>query len=189
MTTAERIWITPQAHSRLQAELNELRRRLDRSGSSDIRSHGEDAAAERSAIHARIRRIHDLLRHAVVGETPPDDGVAEPGMVLTVRYEETGDTETFLFAVRDAEDGATEVYSTHSPLGTAILGARPGQQRTYRVPSGATVRVTLLNAVPYGRHEAHHWQPPSHPGGSGAESEPAPPPHPMAQSQHARSTR
>lgn len=166
MTTTERIWITPQAHSRLRAELNELRTRLDGPGSTQIGSRAEDGGVERSAVHARIRRIHDLLRHAVVGEVPPDDGVAEPGMVLTVRYDDTGDTETFLLAVRDAEHGDTEVYSTDSPLGTAILGASPGQQRTYAVPSGATVRVTLLNAVPYG-HEPDHETPQSQLAGSG----------------------
>lgn len=153
MTITERMWITPQAHRRLQAELDELRTRRDRPDSTDVGSSADDGGVVRSAVHARIRRIHDLLRHAVVGETPPDDGVAEPGMVLTVRYDDSGDTETFLLAVREAEDGAMEVYSTHSPLGTAIVGARRGQQRTYRVPSGATVQVTLLNAVPYGLHE------------------------------------
>ncbi|WP_435832787.1 hypothetical protein [Nocardia vinacea] len=32
----------------------------------------------------------------------------------------------------------------------AIDGARPGERRTYRAPSGATMTVTLLHAVPYG---------------------------------------
>jgi transcription elongation factor GreA len=156
MTSTERIWITPQAHSRLHAELNELRTHRDVLGSAGLGNTTEDGGVERAAVRARIRRIHDVLRHAVVGETPPDDGVAEPGMVLTVRYDDTGDTETFLLAVRDVEDGAIEVYSTQSPLGHAMVGARPGQQRTYRIPSGATVAVTLLDAVPYGgRDEAH----------------------------------
>lgn len=152
MTSTERIWITPQAHSRLHAQLAELRRLRDSIVSPVARSGRDEARVARAALHNRVQRLHELLRCAVVGETPPDDGVAEPGMVLTVRYDATGDTETFLLAVREAEDGAMEAYSMHSPLGSAILGARPGQSRTYRVPSGATVRVTLLNAVPYGLH-------------------------------------
>jgi transcription elongation factor GreA len=39
-----------------------------------------------------------------------------------------------------------------SPLGRAIAGARPGEQRTYSIPSGANLPVTLLKAVPYGMH-------------------------------------
>ena len=70
-----------------------------------------------SARQARIRQIHDLLTNAVVGEDPPDDGIAEPGMVLTVRYDDTGETETFLLGVRGAEDADIDVYSMQSPLG------------------------------------------------------------------------
>jgi hypothetical protein len=91
-----------------------------------------------------------MLANAIVGEDPPDDGVAEPGMVLTVRYDDTGDTETFLLGVRGAEDADIEVYSAQSPLGSAIVGARPGEQRTYSIPSKDNVAVTLLDAVPHG---------------------------------------
>ena len=88
----------------------------------------------------------------MVGEDPPDDGIAEPGMVLTVRYDDTGEIETFLLGVRGAEDADIDVYSMQSPLGSAIAGARPGEQRTYSIPSGANLPVTLLKAVPYGMH-------------------------------------
>lgn len=87
----------------------------------------------------------------MVGETPPDDGIAEPGMVLTVRFDDARETLTFLLGVREATDGL-QVYSPDSPLGTALYGAREREQRTFTVPNGATVRVTLLRAVPYGRH-------------------------------------
>ena len=90
--------------------------------------------------------------NAVVGEDPPDDGLAEPGMVVTIRYDDTGDTETFLLGVRGAEYGDMEVYSVQSPLGAAIVGARPGERRSYESPSGRRLNVTLLKAVPYGIH-------------------------------------
>ena len=106
--------------------------------------------AAHRARQARIGHIHDMLANAIVGEDPPDDGIAEPGMVLTVRYDDTGDTETFLLGVRGVEDADIDVYSMQSPLGSAIVGARPGEQRTYPIPSGANLPVTLLKAVPYG---------------------------------------
>ena len=68
-----------------------------------------------------------------------DDGVAEPGMVLTVRYDDTGEIETFLLGVRGVEDADIDVYSMQSPLGSAIAGARVGEQRTYSIPSGANL--------------------------------------------------
>ncbi|MGV0743043.1 GreA/GreB family elongation factor [Mycolicibacterium sp. XJ870] len=148
MTTMQRVWMSPQAHDRLQDELSALRELLTSEAAEDS---DENQVAIQRARQARIQHIHDLLLNAVVGEDPPDDGVAEPGMVLTVRYE-TGDTETFLLGVRGAEYGDIEVYSVHSPLGAAIVGARPGEQRDYQVPSGALVPVTLVSAVPFGLH-------------------------------------
>jgi transcription elongation factor GreA len=114
----------------------------------------DNATAVHRAWQARIQQIHDLLVNAVVGEDPPDDGIAEPGMVLTIRYDDTGDIETFLLGVRGAEYGDIEVYSNQSPLGAAIEGARPGDSRTYTLPSGTALTVTLLEAVPYGLHMA-----------------------------------
>lgn len=146
MADPQRVWMTPQAHDRLEAELAELQ---------EPGAVTEDLD-EQQARQARIHQIHELLANAVVGEDPPDDGVAEPGMVLTVRYDDGGDTETFLLGVRADDQRDMEVYSTQSPLGKAITGARRGEQRSYQVPSGATVSVTLVDAVPYGRHQTQH---------------------------------
>ncbi|MDH6196517.1 transcription elongation factor GreA [Mycobacterium frederiksbergense] len=150
MTTSQRIWMSPQAHERLQDELTTLRELIATEAAEDS---DENQVAIQRARQARIQHIHDILLYAVVGENPADDGVAEPGMVLTVRYDQSGDTETFLLGVRGAEYGDLEVYSMNSPLGEAIIGARPGEQRHYSVPSGAAVPVTLLSAVPFGMHE------------------------------------
>ncbi|KUI34322.1 transcription elongation factor GreAB [Mycobacterium sp. IS-1496] len=149
MTTAQRIWMTPVAYRRLQDELTELRTLISTEAADDGE---ENTVAVQRARQARIQQIHDLLLNAVVGEDPPDDGVAEPGMVLTVRFDQTGDQETFLLGVRGAEYGDLEVYSVNSPLGEALIGARAGDRRTYEVPSGASVPVTLLKAVPFGMH-------------------------------------
>lgn len=140
MTDSQGVWMTQQAHDRLEAELAELRTAPE-----------PDDLDERQARQARVHQIHDLLANAVVGQDPPNDGVAEPGMVLTVRYGDDDDTETFLLGIRD-DHGELEVYSSQSPLGKAITGARPGERRSYQVPSGATVSVTLVAAVPYGMH-------------------------------------
>lgn len=148
-STTPRVWLSPQAHHRLRDELAALLASPRTSEEND--DHGFTSRRDREV---RIRQINDLLTHAVVGEDPPDDGVAEPGMVLTVRYDDADDTETFLLGARAAEHGDIEVYSPDSPLGTALTGARRGERRTYRVPDGSTIGVTLLDAVPYGRHPA-----------------------------------
>ncbi|HTM84208.1 MAG TPA: transcription elongation factor GreA, partial [Mycobacterium sp.] len=83
--------MTRSAHDRLQAELTEL-----------VETHDEDdlvALDHLQARRTRIAQIRDLLSHAIVGEDPPDDGIAEPGMVLTVRFDDTKETETFLLGI------------------------------------------------------------------------------------------
>lgn len=151
MTTAQPIWMTPLANSRLRDELKTLNNLM---ASDAVDDDQENSVAVQRARRTRVQQIHDLLLNAVVGEDPPDDGVAEPGMVLTVRFEHTGDIETFLLGVRGAEYGDLEVYTVNSPLGAALVGAHPGEHRHYTLPNGVSMPVTLLNSVPYGLHRA-----------------------------------
>ncbi len=152
MTSTERLWMTREAHTRLETELATLRSHPSIEVPEDFMDYDDNRVARPAARRARIRQIQDLLTNAVVGEDPADDGIAEPGMVLTVRYDDTGEIETFLLGVRGAEDAGIDVYSMQSPLGRAIAGARTGEQRTYSIPSGANLPVTLLKAVPHGMH-------------------------------------
>ncbi len=144
------VWLSPQARVRLEAELAELLafRAVDGHGVD----HDDEVISAWLDRKARIREIHELLSTATTGSPPPDDGVVEPGMVVTVRYEDTGESETFLLGVRGAESADIEVYSPDSPLGQALLGATPGEHRGYRLPNGGQQRVTLDAAVPLDRY-------------------------------------
>lgn len=150
-TVTERhpVWLTREASDRLRNELAQLR-----SPEGVVEGDPDDLLRQRRR-QQRIRELEERLHHAVVGEAPPDDGIAEPGMVLTVRFDGEQETETFLLGMRDGGgQDELEVYSPDSPLGTALIGARQGERRSYVVRSGATVRVTLVRAVPFGRHRA-----------------------------------
>ncbi|MGN7781028.1 GreA/GreB family elongation factor [Mycolicibacterium sp. 22603] len=155
-TAATPVWLTPEAHARLLEELEVLRTwSITGVDGDDSDAADSNAVAVRRAQQGRIQQIHDMLAAAVVGEDPPNDGVAELGMVLTVRFEDgsaTPETETFLLGVRGADYGDIEVYSVNSPLGEAICGARSGERREYRLPTGQLQAVTLVSAVPYGMH-------------------------------------
>ena len=102
---------------------------------------------------ARIRQLEDILRRAKVGETPPDDGVVEPGMAVTVRFDGGNEDESFLLGSREllALDSSVDVdvYSPQSPLGAALLGKRPGERATYRAPNGREVSVEIVDAKPF----------------------------------------
>lgn len=154
--TIQRIRMTQQDYTRLHDELAELRSPRSTEVPEDLMT--DDAKL--LARQARIREIEDLLTNAVVvGEEAVFDPVAAPGMVLTVRYDATGNTETFLLGRPGAEGAAIKVYSMASPLGRAIAGARPGEQRAYSIPDETEVLVTLLRAVPYEMHVAKSSRP------------------------------
>ncbi len=152
-------WLTQEAFDRLKGELDAL---IDgrmaiaaeinaRREEGDLRENGGYHAAkeEQGKQEARIRQLTELLRSAQVGDAPMEAGVAGPGMVVTVRFEDEDETESFLIGSREEEGGDLEVYSAQSPLGKALTGEHEGANCEYETPTGKRMRVTLLSAKPY----------------------------------------
>jgi transcription elongation factor GreA len=124
----------------------------DRREEGDLRENGGYHAAreEQGKQEGRILQLTHMLRDARVGEAPTSDGTAGPGMVVTVRFSDDEDTETFLIGSREVSDSTDlEVYSAQSPLGRALTGAKEGDTVSYNTPTGKTLSVTLISAKPY----------------------------------------
>jgi transcription elongation factor GreA len=161
MTGTVVTWLTQEAHDRLQHELDQLVAQRPviaaeinaRREEGDLKENGGYHAArdEQGKQEARIRQIQELLRTAQVGVPPADDGVVEPGMVVTISYDgDDEDQETFLLGSREeGVHGSLQVYSPQSPLGQAILGATRGESREYTLPNGRTQKVSVLDAKPF----------------------------------------
>ena len=158
------VWLTQEAYDKLQAELENLKGPIRQEIVSRISAAREEGdLSENGGYHAaredqgknegRIRQLEAMLERAKVGETPPDDGVVEPGMKVTYKFVDDDDeeAETFLLGAREMEDVANgiKVYSPQSPLGTAINGASKGDTVSYEAPNGKTLEVVILDAVPY----------------------------------------
>ena len=72
------------------------------------------------------------------------------GKVVTVRFVEFDEEETFLLGSREeAAHASVEVYSPTSPLGQAVLGTKVGDSTTYTLANGKTMTVEILNVAPY----------------------------------------
>jgi transcription elongation factor GreA len=153
-------WLTQEAYDRLSKELEELianrpamaKEINDRREEGDLRENGGYQAAreEQGKQEARIAQLQALLREAKVGEPPVSDGVAGPGMIVTVRFDGDDEDEKFLIGSREeAETAGVEVYSAASPLGKALTGAREGDTVEYETPTGKTMKVTLVTARPF----------------------------------------
>ncbi|HEY0902251.1 MAG TPA: transcription elongation factor GreA [Marmoricola sp.] len=156
------VWLTQAKYAELQAELEDLRgpgraavvqKVSEAREEGDLKENGGYHAAreELGKIDGRIAQLEDMLKRAQVGETPPDDGVVEPGMVVTYRFVGESETEQFLLGAREmkGEGDDLEVYSPQSPLGEAINGRSKGETVEYVAPNGKTLQVEIVDAKPY----------------------------------------
>ena len=156
---SDKTWLTQEAFDRLHEELehrsttlrSEISKRIDAARQEgDLRENGGYQAAreEQSMNETRIQQLEDILRDAEVGETPADDGIVEPGMMVTADI--AGERSEFLLGSRLAGAGlGIEVYSPEAPLGQAIMGAKKGDTVSYFAPNGKEIRVTIVDAIPY----------------------------------------
>ena len=160
MATESKVtWLTQEAFDRLTAELDalagdgrtEIAKKIEAAREEgDLKENGGYHAAkeEQGKIEARIRVLTELLRHAVVGEAPESTGVVEPGTLITATI--VGDETTFLIGSREiVGDSDLDVYSEGSPLGTAIIGLKVGDETSYLAPNGKSIAVKILKVETY----------------------------------------
>ena len=161
MTDQGTVWLTQEAYDKLQAELEDLKGPKRQEIIEKIAAaRDEGDLKENSGYHAakddqgkqeaRIRQLEDMLRRAEVGETPPNDGIVEPGMVVTVDFGDD-DSEKFLLGARENlfDGDQLTVYSPQSAMGSAINGRSKGESVSYRTPNGKELTVKIIDAVPY----------------------------------------
>ncbi len=125
-TQAATTWLTQDAYDRLSKELETLitnrpamaKEINDRREEGDLKENGGYHAAreEQGKQEGRIVQLQQLLRSAKVGEAPVSDGVAGPGMVVSVRFGDDEEAESFLIGSREeAATAGIDVYSAASP--------------------------------------------------------------------------
>ena len=152
-------WLTQEAYDRLKAEFDhlsgegrtEIAKKIEEARQEgDLKENGGYHAAkeEQGKIEARIRVLTELLRHAVVGEAPESTGVVVPGTVITATIQ--GDESVFLIGSREiVGESDLDVYSEGSPLGTAIIGLKVGDETSYTAPNGRSITVKILKVETY----------------------------------------
>lgn len=148
--------LSPEAYERLRAELEDLttRGRVEIARAieaartlGDLSENGDYHAAKDSQgkMEARIRQIEHLLAHAVITDgAASSDGTVAAGSVVTIRYEGDDDVERYLLGSIEEKRDDLDVMSPASPLGQALLGARAGAVVEYEVPSGARLKVEVV---------------------------------------------
>ncbi len=154
------VWLTEKTHARLTAELEDLKgpRRqeiIERISSArdegDLKENGGYHAAkdEQGKIEARIIQLEEMLSHVSTAPSE-DDGAVSVGKVVTYRYAGDDDQDAFLLGAREVDDDHDiEVFSPQSPLGAALLGATKGTTVDFEAPNGKTLKIEIIDAVPF----------------------------------------
>ncbi|WP_175954866.1 transcription elongation factor GreA [Schaalia sp. Marseille-Q2122] len=152
-------WLTQAQYDALKSELEEridakrphIAKLIDAARQEgDLKENGGYHAArnEQSMNETRIKALQEMLANAEVGATPADDGIVEPGMVVTALV--AGREQKFLLGSREAGgDLGIQVFSADAPLGAAVIGHRPGDVLSYEAPNGREIEVKILEATPF----------------------------------------
>ncbi len=157
MPDIEPTWLTPAAHQKLSDELEELTTtgRIEISERiAEARSHGDirenadyDAAKnEQGLMEARIRKIQHILQTSEVRQAAKGDTVAV-GSVVNIRRADGGEMKVFVAPPENKVDSYV-LASPSSPLGSALLGAKVGDEVAYEAPGG-TFTVTVISIRPF----------------------------------------
>jgi transcription elongation factor GreA len=150
-------WLTPAAQSKLREELEHLTtdgRRAIEQRISEARDHGDlrenaeydTAKNDQGMMEARIRQIKHILENSEVREAE-DSGRVEVGTIATV-VDSDGDEMDYFIASAENKIPGMILASPTSPVGSALLGASPGDAVSYEAPGG-TFKMTVKSVRIY----------------------------------------
>ncbi len=147
--------LTQAAYERLQAEYEDLttRGRVDIARKietarelGDLSENGDYHAAkeEQGKMEGRIAHLGQILENHTIVE-PGAGHEIRVGSEVEIRYEGDDDTETYLIGSIEERHSDLEVMSPGSPLGQALLGHKAGDTIEYETPTGATLKVEIVD--------------------------------------------
>lgn len=141
------VFLTPEGRSKLEAELEYLRREKRRqiteriSESKEIGGFGDnadldDARNEQALVETRIHQIERMLRAAtIIKEHDPSQGIVQIGSTVTVVSGDGEEERYTIVGSAEANPRAGKI-SNESPVGHALLGRKVGDVVQVMTPSG-----------------------------------------------------
>lgn len=145
--------LSRSARAALMARLEDLQAQRAQVALESIPATGApgDAADHAGNVEALVRlgELDARIAALQVQLQAPDASsgkaaAAELGSLVTLRFAGDEETQDYLIGLVEQSGGGVEVITPTSPLGSVLLGARPGDQLSYKVASGAIMHVTLL---------------------------------------------
>ena len=103
----------------------------------------DEAVIPKKVNSAFIGTDLELQLQAPVVESA-DPQSAGIGSEVVLRFGDDAETETFVIGRVEQGGSGIEIITPTSPLGAVLLGARPGDEVSYRAANGKTLTVTLV---------------------------------------------
>ncbi|HVM91083.1 MAG TPA: transcription elongation factor GreA [Verrucomicrobiae bacterium] len=140
-------YVSPEFLQKLKDELHDLKtnqrrelaNRIEQAKAlGDLSENAEyhEAKDALGFVEGRILEIEDLLKNAVVVEQEHGGTNVRVGASVKVRV--NGKEKTFQIVGSNEADPASGKISNESPIGAALIGAKPGDTVSVRTPSGST---------------------------------------------------
>jgi transcription elongation factor GreA len=125
-----------------QAELDAVPQST--SGDAADRAENVEALIRLEDLESRIAKLELQLQSADLDRAKDRSaGVVEIGSVVQISFSADEPDESFVIGPVEQAAGGVDVITPASPLGTALLGSKPGQTVSYRAANGRTLSVTL----------------------------------------------
>jgi transcription elongation factor GreA len=155
--------LTLEAYTRLKKELDQLKsdgrtriaeRLLHARELGDISENAEYDAAkdEQGLMEARIRKLEQMLRDPDIVEAPAASDSVIAGMLVTLLPLDEDDPQEETYLLADSGEERAEgvrTITTTSPLASAIVGSREGDEVSYDAPGGS-FRYRVVGFRPLG---------------------------------------
>ncbi len=125
-----------------RAEIGERIKVAREFGDISENSEYDDAKNEQSAVEARIAEINRILSEATVVNTPKRSTKVNIGSTVTVDM--NGQERVFSIVGAAESDVAEGKISNESPVGSALLGHKKGDEIETVGPTGRDINMTIL---------------------------------------------
>ena len=125
-----------------RAEIGERIKVAREFGDISENSEYDDAKNEQGMTEARIAEITRILSEATVVNTPKRSSKVNIGSVVTVDM--NGKERVFTIVGAAESDVAAGTISNESPVGSALLGHKKGDEITTTGPTGREISLTIL---------------------------------------------
>lgn len=106
------------------------------------------AAEEEGRVLAELARLQAVL-HAhelavVAGHEIPDGSTVVCGVIVTIAFSEKDHEDYLIGSIEESRSSDTFVVTPESPLGSALMGCRSGEEVCWSTPNGEEMKAKLV---------------------------------------------